>query len=193
MKKRETLEDALEIIIGKYPKFLTLIATIAFAYYIFRNQSGIGLLTFLENIGYAGTFIAGMAYSYGFTAVPATAIFLVLAKTQNILIASFIGGLGAYVSDILIFKFIRTSFQNEIECLREEWILKKISVFLPRWFKSSLTLLMAAIAIASPLPDELGVTLLAAVTTIHERVFSVLSFLLNTGGIFVVLYIGTLL
>jgi uncharacterized membrane protein YdjX (TVP38/TMEM64 family) len=46
---------------------------------------------------------------------------------------------------------------------------------------------MAGFFIASPLPDEIGVSLLAGFTRIEEKKFALVSFALNTLGIIVLL------
>ena len=50
--------------------------------------------------------------------------------------------------------------------------------------------MVAGFIIASPLPDEIGVTMIAASKSISAKVFSVISYVLNTAGIFVILMIG---
>lgn len=52
---------------------------------------------------------------------------------------------------------------------------------------------VAGFIIASPLPDEIGVTLLAGVTKIETRVVAVVALTLNTVGIFAVLAIGSVI
>ncbi len=174
----------------KYPKFSLFILSIIAAYFIFDGRKALVFDNALLSLGYFGTFITGMLYSYGFTAAPATAIFLILAKEQNIFIAGLMGGLGALFSDLLIFKFIRYSFLDEIEKLRDEKIFRTINGGIPELVKSLFFPLLAAFIIASPLPDEIGVTLIAASTRISTRTFSIISFVLNTFGIFAILGIG---
>ena len=48
----------------------------------------------------------------------------------------------------------------------------------------------AGIIIASPLPDELGVSMLAGLSDIKIKVLTTISFIMNSFGIFVVLLIG---
>jgi len=50
--------------------------------------------------------------------------------------------------------------------------------------------IFAGFVIASPLPDEIGVSLLAGTTKISTRTFAILSYFLNTAGIFIVLLAG---
>ncbi len=177
----------------KYPKFILLFITFMVAYLIFAGRDHPFLNEVLTHLGYVGTFIAGMMYAYGFTAGPATSILLILSKEQNILVAGIIAGLGALLSDLLIFKLIRHSFYDEIEMLSNEKIILWLTKTLPSIIKKYLLSVCAAIIIASPLPDEIGVSMMASDRRITEDNFMLFSFLLNTLGIFVILWIGTTL
>lgn len=177
----------------KYPKFWLLILTFILAYFIFYDRDWPILRKILESLGYLGTILAGIFYAYGFTAAPATAVLLVLAKKQPIIIAGLTAGLGALIGDLLIFKFIRISFQDEINKLVRAKIFRH---FINRpSFKSKnlLVTILACILIASPLPDEIGVSLLAFATAIPIRKFTLISYALNTGGILIILIIGNLI
>ena len=176
-----------------YPKFLLLFITFIVAYLIFSGRAYQPLNEFILSIGYFGTFIAGAMFAYGFTAAPATALMLIMAKEQNLIAAGLIGGLGALVGDLLIFSFIRVSFKDEIERLSKERFVKKFNGRISNHLKKYLLPVFAGFIIASPLPDEIGVTLLAAYRHISVKMFIVLSYLLNTAGIFFILYVGTFL
>ena len=177
----------------RYPRFLLFFITLLIAYLLFYERNYPPFQGFVFGLGYFGTFVAGILFTYGFTAAPATAIFLILAQHQNIYIASAIGGLGALVGDLFIFSFIRYSLSGEIRKLSKEKIVKYFDGRLPGVLKKYLLLFAAGFIIASPLPDEIGVTLLAASVTISPRVFSCFSYVLNTAGIFVILMIGNML
>lgn len=177
----------------RYPKFLLLILTFAAAYLLFRSRNLQPFQNTLSSLGYIGTFLAGIFFTYGFTAAPATAILLVLAKGQNILLAGIIAGFGALVGDLIIFKFVRHSFTDEIEKIRKERIFRYIKSKIPFFIRRYLLPVFAGFVIASPLPDEIGVSLLAASTRISTKIFSILSYALNTAGIFVILIIGNLI
>ena len=82
------------------------------AYILFADTSYAPLHDTLVFLGYFGTFLAGFLYAYAFTAAPAAAILLILAKEQNILFAGFIAGVGALLSDLVIFHFIRHGFSD---------------------------------------------------------------------------------
>lgn len=181
----------------KYPKLFLLILTFLLAYLVFIGRNLLPFYDKLLSLGYVGVFLVGVFYTYGFTSAPATAILLLFAKEQNILLSSIIGGFGALLGDLIVFNFIRHSFYDEIEKLSKEKIFVHINNLIPdvikrHLFRKYTVVLIAAFIIASPLPDEIGVSILAAFTDIKIRVFSIVSFLLNTLGIFSILIIGDL-
>ena len=174
----------------RYPKFLLFFITLLIAYLLFYERNYPPFQDFVFGLGYFGTFVAGILFTYGFTAAQATAIFLILAQHQNIYLTSTIGGLGALVGDLLIFSFIRYSFSDEIKKLSKEKIVKYFDGRLPKVLKKYLLLFAAGFIIASPFPDEIGVSLMAASKIISPKVFSIISYLLNTSGIFLIMVIG---
>src|SRR3990167_6602182 len=110
----------------KYPKILLLLLTFLIAYFLFQGREIIFLHDTITSLGYLGTFLAGILFTYGFTAAPATVILLILSKEQNIIISGLTAGLGALLGDIIIFKFIRYYFADEIKKMSNEKILIKI-------------------------------------------------------------------
>ncbi|MBI2657655.1 hypothetical protein HYX08_03095 [Candidatus Woesearchaeota archaeon] len=177
----------------RYPKFLLLFITFLVAYIIFYSNEFSHFHDFIVSLGYSGTFAAGMMFSYGFTAGPATAIFLILAEQQNIYLASVIGGIGALISDLFIFSFIRHSFADEIRKLSKESIVRYFNGRLPGKIKQYCLPVVGGLVIASPLPDEIGVTMLAASKIISTKAFAVMSYTLNTLGILAVYLIGKII
>jgi len=177
----------------KYPKLILLVITFVLAYILFSQKTYLPFHDTLLVLGLFGTFLAGILFAYGFTAAPATAVLLILAKEQNLLLAGLIGGLGALVGDLLIFKFIRYSLADELKKLSNEKISQYINHETPRTLKKYLIPVLAGFIIASPLPDEIGVSLFAAAKHISIRKFMIISYLLNTAGIFVILIIGKML
>ena len=110
-----------------------------------------------------------------------------MAKSLNIFVAGFIGGLGSLVGDLLIFEFIKVGFSDEIQKLGHEKLLMKIKM--PVIVRSYLAIIVGAIIIASPLPDELGVSIMA-MSHISIRNFIFMDYLLNTSGILFILFLG---
>ena len=54
----------------------------------------------LRSAGYVGTFVLGILYSHSFTSLPAAALLLLMARSQNIWLAGTIATLGAVVGDL---------------------------------------------------------------------------------------------
>ena len=176
----------------KYPKIFCLVITIIIAYLIFKNPSVSSFVLQLGNLSYFGVFIAGMLFAFGFTA-PFAAGFFITLNPHNILLAGIIGGIGALLSDLLIFSFIRVSFEDEFNKLRKTKLIRSIGKVieksLGKKLKAYLMYIFAGFIIASPLPDEIGVIMLAGLTRINARILAVLSFILNTIGILVLLWL----
>jgi len=176
----------------RYPK-LTLLAVIFIAaYLLLANRSYPSLNEALLGLGYLGSFIAGLLYAYAFTAAPATFILLMLGAEQSLLWAGLIAGLGALCSDLIIFHFIRQGFSDETQRLSEEKMVQRVNKAVPDSVRRYLYVALASVLIASPLPTELGVTLMASATNISSKRFAVIAYFLHTGGIFIILYLGSL-
>jgi hypothetical protein len=177
----------------KYPKLFSLIVIIFASYLIFKNPEVVKIISNLGDLGYLGVFIAGLLFSFGFTSPISAGFFLVL-NPKNILLASIIGGLGAMFADLFIFKFIRLSFKDEFNRLKKEKISIKtkrlIKKILDKKIRVYLMYILAGGLIASPLPDEAGVILLAGLTKIKARFLAIIGFILNTFGILVLFVIG---
>jgi len=92
-----------------------------------------------------------------------------------------------------IFSFIRVSFEDEFNKLRKTKLIRSIGKVieksLGKKLKAYLMYIFAGFIIASPLPDEIGVIMLAGLTRINARILAVLSFILNTIGILVLLWL----
>ena len=138
-------------------------------------------------------FLCGWFYAYAFSAAPATAGLLILAKNHTLITASLVAGLGALFSDMLIFLFVKQTFMAEITLLRAEpvviTITNNLTLILGKWVKYFLPIL-ASLLIASPLPTEAGVVILASFRDLPFRKFIFVAYALHTLGILTILYLG---
>lgn len=174
----------------KYPKIMLLVTAIFLSYFLFSNSTTLDYFSHLGTLGYLGVFIAGMLFAFGFTAPFSVGLFISL-NPPNIWIAAIIGGFGALISDLFIFKFIKISFKDEFSRLKKTRTLKNIEKIIKKSvgtkIKVYLMYAFAGILIASPLPDEIGVTMLAGLTKINIEILVMVSFILNTLGILLIL------
>ena len=186
------LFTATKPVLLTYPRCILLALTFLAATLLYGGREILLLHEAVVGAGYVGVFATGMLYSYGFTAAPATAILLIAADGVNPVAASLIGGVGGLISDLVIFRFLRTSLSSEIKRLARERPIRRLRKAIPKYMRKPLIPILAGLIIASPLPDEIGVFLLAS-TGISLRLFSLEDYLLSTVGIFLILAAGTVL
>lgn len=136
------------------------------------------------------SFFAGILYSSFFTSSIAVAVFIVLGVDGfNPLLVAVLGGIGSLCTDLLIFKFVKTDVAADLKFVDQKLTRGFFSrLFLRKPFHS-LAFFLGLVVIASPLPDELGVGLLAA-SKLNVRNFIILSYVLNTIGIFFIVLLG---
>ena len=138
----------------------------------------------LAQAGHWGAFIGGILYISSFTAAVGALLLISLTETVPLMQLCLLAGLGGLVGDLLIFKFIRSEMRNELH--RLYYVLG--GKFITRLFKrnkplSWLVPVAGAVIIASPLPDEIGISMLG-VTKIRTIHFSVMAFVLDVVGVF---------
>lgn len=166
-------------------KNLTLLAiSLVIAFFLFQSQAFHEFLYHLGNFGYFGAFIGGALFVSTFTASIGAVILLFLAKSLHPLEIGLIAGLGAVLCDLTIFHFIRNKgLVDEIKHFFQYFGGDKISHLIHTKYFSWTLPVIGALIIASPLPDELGVSLMG-ISRMKTRNFIILSFILNSIGIF---------
>ncbi|MCX6664609.1 MAG: hypothetical protein NT038_00890 [Euryarchaeota archaeon] len=192
----------------KYPKLLIFAIFFIAAYHLFCNNTYFSFSDIFGSLGYIQNYFAGFLYVFGFTAVPATALLASLPENQNIILAGLIGGLGALTGDLILFVFIKSLFTSEIRLLYENISftikifvkgivqeIKKVTqhrfikILYPLKLKMSYSMrhylcpIVGGFIIASPLPTEIGVTLIASSKKISLRKFACIVFILQTTAI----------
>lgn len=175
----------------RYPKIALFFVCVLIAYVVFSRPEVSDFLSGIGN-GYIFTFIGGLLFSFGFT-TPFAIGFFIDANPSNLFFAAIIGGFGAMISDLLIFHFIRFSFMDEFRKLERTKVMRVVeNEFHRKIFKrirAYLIFVIAGFIIASPLPDEMGVALLAGFSRINPNALMIISFVFNSIGIFVMLLI----
>jgi hypothetical protein len=146
-------------------------------------------LLHLDKLSYVGVFIAGMLFDSTFTVAAGIVILTSLASRLSPIEVTLFGAAGAVVGDILIFHFVRNTLVKEITPLYKKFGGNHLTHLLhSKYFNWSLPVI-GALIIASPLPDELGVTLLGF-STIKVYQLATISAVMNFGGIFLLTHIS---
>jgi hypothetical protein len=176
----------------QYPKLSLLACSFLLAYILYMQGFFDLLPELLNGYGYISMFLGGLLFSFGFTTPFAIAIFVEMADTVHPVLGAIIAGLGAVVSDMTIFEFVRFSFMDELRRLKKTAWLKWAKNYLhqesmPERIRQYTAWSVAGILIASPLPDEIGVTLLSGYTELQPRTFAGICFVFNTVGVFAML------
>lgn len=156
------------------------------------NKKLLILLGFLNSLG-AVAFIGGLLYSYSITA-PISLLFLNLLD-GNLIALALLAASGSLIADYVIFRFLKDKLIFEFEVFMRDEIRFDIGSYLRKVYnvlqrskvgKFIIVPTIASIVIASPLPDEVGIAMLASFK-LDDRVFVIISLILNFLGIVAVL------
>jgi hypothetical protein len=132
-----------------------------------------------------GAFAAGLFFTSMLTTLPAIVALGEFAQYLPAWQVAILGGIGAVVGDLLIFRFVRSRFVEDLvrAAFSPGWRLvgRAISAG-PMWWLGPVT---GAIVIASPLPDELGL-LMMGLSQISWRAFVPIALVANSAGIYLI-------
>jgi len=151
-------------------------------------QTGIllDLLNSVKQVEFVGSFIAGLFFTSIFTAAPAVVALGEISRSHSLLVTAFVGSLGSVVGDLIIFHFIKDRFAEHFKELFVERSFFKMAKRAFRFkFFHWLNVLVGCLLILSPLPDELGISLLGLSKT-KTSLFVFLSLALNFLGILLI-------
>lgn len=147
------------------------------------------LLTRMVTLYWLGAIAAGVLYSSIFTVAPATVALATLATRLPVWQVAFLGGCGAMLGDLIIFRFLRSTVAIQILDWAHRRHRRLWHTFSRRRVQWPLAIL-GALIIASPLPDEIGLSLMG-ITRLPERWMAPISLLLNGFGIYVIGLVAT--
>ncbi|QQG42605.1 MAG: hypothetical protein HYW15_00030 [Candidatus Giovannonibacteria bacterium] len=144
------------------------------------------ILASAQELKLLGSFIAGMFFTSVFTVAPAVVALGKIAQANSALQVAIFGAAGAVVGDLIIFRFVRDRLSGHLaELMRNRGVWKRISALFKlksfRW----VAFFVGGLIIASPLPDEAGVSLMG-LSKIKTSWFIPLSFAFNFAGILLI-------
>lgn len=188
----QSVKKVKKILTFKYPKLLLMIILILFAYSLFTRPFISEWIETFNSFSYFGVFIAGILIAFGFSA-PFGIGLLIKLNLSNVLLATILGGIGGMIVDLIIFKTAKLSFMDEFKRLEKTKVIKKIEDIVKKnkhvVVVHYLLYIFAGLLIATPLPDEIGISMLAGLTTIKPVPLAIISFLLHSLFIFLMLLI----
>ncbi|MEK7514475.1 MAG: hypothetical protein AAB587_01500 [Patescibacteria group bacterium] len=143
----------------------------------------------VQGLRFFGSFIAGIFFTSVFTLAPSTVVLGEIARSESLFLVALFGAIGAVIGDMVLFLFIRDHLSKSISSFFTKLKIKHFHSFLRTRMGKRLATLLGAVIIASPLPDELGLTLMGLSKT-QAVVVAPLSFLMNFLGILAVGFIA---
>jgi len=177
----------------KYKNLTFLLISFSIAFSLFRYEPFQTFLLNLGGFGYIGAFLAGILFVSTFTVATGAVILLVLAERLSAIEIGIIAGLGAVMGDFIIFRFIKDTLAQEIKSIYEHidgdhHIQRLLHT---KYFSWTLPVI-GAIIIATPFPDEIGVSLMG-ISKMKTYQFLFISFILNAIGIFLIISASTII
>ncbi len=136
--------------------------------------------------GYFGAVIAGMFSASTFTVAPALVVLYYFAESHNPIELALLSGLGSVIGDFLIFSFFKDKVFVELEPIVTRLSKRPFMHMFHSPYFAWLGPVVGALILASPLPDELGITLLSA-SKLTKWQFILLSFALNSIGMYLLI------
>ena len=172
--------------------FLMIFLGIIFAIFFVKT----GLLDFIINsvkdYYIIASFIAGIFFTSVFTIAPSSVALVHIAEYSPLHGVVVWGALGAVFGDLILFYFIRDRFADDIIRTFKPATIKHVLHSLHFGFLRWLSPVIGALIIASPLPDEFGITLLG-MSKIKTSLLIPISFAMNMLGIYLLIVFGNLL
>lgn len=169
-----------------YKNITLFLFSIIIAFILSRYEPFHNFLLNLGNLGYLGAFLSGILFVSTFTVATGIVILLVLAEKLSPIEIGIIAGLGAVIGDFTIFRFIKDSLTYELTIIYDHVDVDHhfTKVLHSKYFSWTLPVI-GALIIASPFPDEIGVSLMG-ISKMRTYQFLLVSFILNAIGIFLV-------
>ena len=166
----------------KYRNIILFVVGFIIAILLLRTEGFKIFIQSLGKLGYLGAFIAGLLFVSTFTIAAGSVILATLSQTLPIPLVILAAGVGAVIGDLLIFRFIKDNVAEEILPIYNELVNKShIKKILHTKYFSWTLPVMGTLIIASPLPDELGVSLLG-LSQIRLARFLIVSWVSHTIG-----------
>jgi hypothetical protein len=129
------------------------------------------------------SFIAGIFFTSIFTIAPASIALIHIAEESPISGVVIFGALGAMCGDLILFFFIRDKFTDDLLNIMNKKAVKHILHSFHFGFLKYISPIIGALIIASPLPDEFGITLLG-MSKVKTIILVPVSLVMNTLGIY---------
>lgn len=163
-----------------------IMLSIVIALLLLKSGTITMMLDSSREFGHIGSFISGMFFTSIFTTAPAIVTLGEISTRMGIFETALWAAMGAVVGDMVIFRFVKDRMSMHLlEILPSKSGMRRFTKLMRFRFFRYLTFFAGGVIIASPLPDELGISLLG-LSRMREIHFVPLSFAFNFLGIFII-------
>jgi len=179
----------------KYPNLITLFTILFITVVLFKFGILETWVKELESLGYLGIVILGVFFVSTFTAAPAITMLVLMAKDMNIFAVAVFAGLGGAMGDYLIHNFIEKGLGHEVGAIFQKmsgdsW--KKFYHIVHTRHFARISLVIGALILTSPIPDEIGLGFISIYHLSAQKLFA-LTFGLHSIYILVLLFVAEIL
>ena len=144
----------------KHHNYLMLALGIGLAIFLSRNQAFTHFILGLGKYGFISAVLAGAMFVCTFTVATGALIIFTLAKIMSPVELIIFGMLGAVVFDMCVFKTIKNTVDKEIIEVFNNPKFNHFKKILHTKYFAWMMPLIGLLVFLSPLPDELGISLL---------------------------------
>jgi len=160
--------------------------SIAIALVLVRTNVLADMLTSTKEMEILGSFLAGIFFTSIFTTAPAIVTLGEIARVNSVVLTAFYGALGATLGDLVIFRLVKDRFSGHLaDLIKRKNSRKRVKFLMRLKFFKWITFLVGGLVLASPLPDELGISILQF-SKIRQSFFIPFSLIFNFVGIFLI-------
>lgn len=136
------------------------------------------------------SFLAGIFFTSFLTTAPAILVFgKIAAESSSIIPVALVGGAGALIGDLLIFSFVKDTIVTDARKIVCNSKTKRIAGICTGRIFRFVTPVIGALIIASPFPDEIGLSLIGF-SRMKLSFFIPISYIMNTLGIVGIAFIA---
>lgn len=165
--------------------FSIILLSIIVAWILIENGAIESFLTSTQQHKILGSFVAGFFFAFAFTTAPAIAVIGEIAQANSIYLIALTGAFGALFGDLIVFFFLKDRLGEDFYYLLKKTRIKRFfSIFRLKHFRW-LTPVVGGLLIASPLPDEIGISIMG-LAKIKTAPFMLVSLFFNFLGILVI-------
>ena len=169
----------------KYKNTMLLVVSLIAFFYVARTPQVDAAIKSVGSLGYLGAFMTGVFFVSTFTVAPAAVVLFHLATMLHPVEIALLAGVGAMVGDYIIFRYMKDHVFAELLPLARKAQTPRLKILFKSPYFAWILPVVGAFLIASPLPDELGVSMLG-MSKVKKWQFFLLAFVLNTVGIFLI-------